>query len=120
MLRCWSAEVIGKWAGLRQITRSLRLCFHGRGSHGFDREAIGGGGWAPGDSLSGAAPAGAAQLAPRSGCQRRFRKADVTTLRRLPVCKDDQIARVVSFADIVDYTRCCLDNLITEETKAEK
>jgi CBS domain-containing protein len=41
-------------------------------------------------------------------------------IRRLPVCQNDQILGVVSFADIADYTRRCLDNLITEETKAEK
>jgi signal-transduction protein with cAMP-binding, CBS, and nucleotidyltransferase domain len=41
-------------------------------------------------------------------------------IRRLPVCQDDQILGVVSFADVADYTRRCLDNLITEETKAEK
>jgi CBS domain-containing protein len=41
-------------------------------------------------------------------------------IRRLPVCREDQIVGIVSFADVADYTRRCLDNLITEETKAEK
>ncbi|MBI3910096.1 MAG: CBS domain-containing protein [Armatimonadetes bacterium] len=41
-------------------------------------------------------------------------------VRRLPVCQDDQIMGVVSLADVADYTRRCLDNIFTEETKAEK
>lgn len=41
-------------------------------------------------------------------------------VRRLPVCTGDQIVGIVSFADIADYMRRCLDNLIQEETKAEK
>jgi CBS domain-containing protein len=39
-------------------------------------------------------------------------------VRRLPVCQNDRIVGVVSFSDIADYTRRCLDNLMTEETKA--
>lgn len=41
-------------------------------------------------------------------------------VRRLPVCQDSRIVGVISFTDLADYTRRCLDNLITEETKAEK
>lgn len=41
-------------------------------------------------------------------------------IRRLPVCQDGQITGVISFADLASYTRQCFDNLITEETKAEK
>jgi CBS domain-containing protein len=40
--------------------------------------------------------------------------------RRLPVSHDGQIDGIVSFADIAAYTRGCLDNLVIEETKAER
>jgi len=39
-------------------------------------------------------------------------------VRRLPVCENNEIIGMISFADIADYARRCLDNLIMEETKA--
>ena len=41
-------------------------------------------------------------------------------IRRLPVCQDDQLMGIVSVADLIDHTRRILDNLLSEETKAEK
>jgi CBS domain-containing protein len=39
-------------------------------------------------------------------------------VRRLPVCRNNKVVGIISVADIIDYTRRCLDNLVTEETKA--